>query len=236
MCIASRGNDGEVTNQDWHPVGVIEYGYVAPDPLDTDVIYGAGRKCRFKVSLVNRPGAECHAHPRARCIGSRGPDGAPAVCASGSAYALLCGQQGYMRRTMEGQPGKRSATDLTREQPGIPASVGAMHAPEAQSQRGVIYSLAASARNANLLWAGTDDGLVWKTEDGGKHWSDVTPDGLSAWSKVTQIDASHHGREHGCTFPSVECGSMICIRTFSELTTAAKPGNPSAAGCRRMRR
>ncbi|HYS42226.1 MAG TPA: hypothetical protein VEO01_41930, partial [Pseudonocardiaceae bacterium] len=43
VCIASRGNDGEITDRDWHPVGVIEYGYVAPDPLNTDVIYGAGR-------------------------------------------------------------------------------------------------------------------------------------------------------------------------------------------------
>ena len=38
-----RGNDGAITFRDWHPVGVIEYGYVAPDPLDPDIIYGAGR-------------------------------------------------------------------------------------------------------------------------------------------------------------------------------------------------
>ncbi|MBV8475572.1 MAG: glycoside hydrolase, partial [Acidobacteria bacterium] len=43
VCILSRGNDGEITFRDWHPVGTIEYGYVAPDPLDPDVIYGAGR-------------------------------------------------------------------------------------------------------------------------------------------------------------------------------------------------
>ncbi|HEY0767390.1 MAG TPA: hypothetical protein VGD47_05505 [Steroidobacteraceae bacterium] len=43
VCIASRGNDGEITDRDWHPVGASEYGYVAPDPLDPDVIYGAGR-------------------------------------------------------------------------------------------------------------------------------------------------------------------------------------------------
>ena len=43
VCIFSRGNDGAVTFRDWHPVGVIEYGYVAPDPLDPDLVYGAGR-------------------------------------------------------------------------------------------------------------------------------------------------------------------------------------------------
>src|SRR5207253_8231049 len=40
VCISSRGNDGEITFRDWHPVGVIEYGYVAPDPLDADIVYG----------------------------------------------------------------------------------------------------------------------------------------------------------------------------------------------------
>ncbi|MBS0396341.1 MAG: glycoside hydrolase, partial [Proteobacteria bacterium] len=52
VCIALRGNDGSVTERDWHPVGVIEYGYVAPDPLDPDVIYGAGRTevSKFNVS------------------------------------------------------------------------------------------------------------------------------------------------------------------------------------------
>ena len=43
VCTLSRGNDGEITFRDWHPVGAIEYGYVAPDPLNPDIIYGAGR-------------------------------------------------------------------------------------------------------------------------------------------------------------------------------------------------
>jgi len=43
VCTSTRGNDGAITFRDWHPVGVIEYGYVAPDPLDPDVVYGGGR-------------------------------------------------------------------------------------------------------------------------------------------------------------------------------------------------
>ena len=43
VCISSRGNDGEITYREWHPVGVIEYGYAAPDPLDPDLVFGAGR-------------------------------------------------------------------------------------------------------------------------------------------------------------------------------------------------
>ena len=54
VCTSSRGNDGEITFRDWHPVGVIEYGYVAPDPLDHDIVYGAGRNRSFEIPLVHR--------------------------------------------------------------------------------------------------------------------------------------------------------------------------------------
>ena len=63
--------------------------------------------------------------------------------------------------------------------------------PDAGKQRGVIYALAPSFKNVNTLWAGTDDGLIWMTRDGGKNWNNITPPELTAWSKVTQIEASH---------------------------------------------
>jgi hypothetical protein len=56
---------------------------------------------------------------------------------------------------------------------------------------GVVYTLAPSPLDAGLLWAGTDDGFIWLTRDGGKNWSNVTPPTLGAWSKVSLIDASH---------------------------------------------
>ena len=62
---------------------------------------------------------------------------------------------------------------------------------DAEKKRGVIYALAPSFKNINTLWAGTDDGLIWQTHDGGKKWNDITPKELTPWSKVTQISASH---------------------------------------------
>jgi hypothetical protein len=66
-----------------------------------------------------------------------------------------------------------------------------MHADKAELQRGAIYSVSASPLTKGLLWAGTDDGLIWVTQNEGGAWSSVTPPDLKPWSKVTQIEASH---------------------------------------------
>jgi photosystem II stability/assembly factor-like uncharacterized protein len=190
MCIASRGNDGEITDRDWHPVGVIEYGYVAPDPLDTDIIYGAGRNVVSKFHWSTGQVQNVTPIPL-RDASNRADRTEPLLFAPQDPHTLYYAANKVYKTRDGGMTWETISPDLTREKPGVPASVGAMHGPGMEAQRGAIYSLAASPRDVNLLWAGTDDGLVWKTTDGGKHWSDVTPQGMSAWSKVTQIDTSH---------------------------------------------
>ena len=54
----------------------------------------------------------------------------------------------------------------------------------------MVYALAPSHLDVNVLWAGTDDGLIHVTRDGGKSWKDITPRGMTAWSKVAQLDSS----------------------------------------------
>ena len=87
--------------------------------------------------------------------------------------------------------------DLSREHSGQPASLPALPAKDQAKRRGAIYSVAASYKNAETLWAGTDDGLVWITRDHGKNWKNITPPELTPWSKMTQIDASHFDDQHG---------------------------------------
>jgi len=191
VCIASRGNDGEITFRDWHPVGTIEYGYVAPDPLDADTIYGAGRNevSRFHWST----GQVENVTPIPVRRKYRVDRTEPLMFSSVDPHVLYYAANVLFETKDGGRSWREISGDLTREKPGIPTSVGSQASlnPKAEKQRGAIYSLAPSFHDVNTLWTGTDDGLVWVTRDGGKNWKDVTPPALTAWSKVTQISASH---------------------------------------------
>jgi photosystem II stability/assembly factor-like uncharacterized protein len=190
VCIPSRGNDGAITFRDWHPVGVIEYGYVAPDPLDPDIIYGGGRnevsKFHWSTGQVQDITPIPLRGPKYRTERSE-----PTMFSPVDPHTLYYASNVLFKTTDGGNSWQAISSDLTRENPGVPASVGALVRKDAGKQRGAIYALAPSFKNLNTLWAGTDDGLIWRTEDGGNKWNDITPKELTAWSKITQISASH---------------------------------------------
>ena len=191
VCISSRGNDGEITDREWHPVGIIEYGYAAPDPLDPNIIYGGGRSevTRFHwdtgqvqdVTPIPVKGDQIRADRTQ-----------PTMFSPLDPHTLYYTTNFLFKTTDGGEHWETISPDLARPHPGIPASLGnlADNDPQADKPRGVIYSLAPSFQSINTLWAGTDDGLIWVTRDGGKNWKDITPPELTAWSKVTQMDAS----------------------------------------------
>jgi photosystem II stability/assembly factor-like uncharacterized protein len=190
VCISSRGNDGSITFRDWHPVGVIEYGYVAPDPLDPDVIYGGGRsevsKFHWSTGQVQNVTPTPLRNTKYRTNRTE-----PLVFSPIDPHVLYYASNVLFRTTDGGNTWLTISSDLTRETPEVPSSVGSLIPKGADKQRGVIYALAPSFKSMSTLWAGTDDGLVWLTRDGGKKWNNITPPELTAWSKVTQISASH---------------------------------------------
>lgn len=196
VCISSRGNDGRITFRDWHPAGVIEYGYVAPDPLDTDVVYGAGRNevSKFRWSTGQK---ENITPIPIRGDKYRTERTEPIVFSPLDPRLLYYAANILFKTTDGGASWQAISPDLARKQPGIPPSVGSLAAkdPKAAKQRGAIYALAPSFHSVGTLWAGTDDGLIWLTRDGGKNWKDITPPELTPWSKVTQLEASHFDAE-----------------------------------------
>ena len=186
---ASRSDWGEITFRDWHPVGTEEYGYVAPDPLHPNLIYG-GKATRFDMIT----GQTQDVSPVILRTGKyRFNRTAPLIFSPAAPHTLYLGSNVLFKTTDAGHSWQIISPDLTREDPGVPPNIGEMIAsdPMQGKHRGVIYSLAPSPLDANLIWAGTDDGLIWLTRDGGQNWREVSPPGLTAWSKIAQLDASH---------------------------------------------
>jgi photosystem II stability/assembly factor-like uncharacterized protein len=189
--ISSRGNDGEITFRDWHPVGVIEYGYVAPDPLHPDTVYGAGRSEVDKFDWIT--GQVQNVTPLAlRDPKYRTDRTEPIVFSPVDPHVLYYASNVLFQTTDGGNSWRPISPDLARPHPGIPASLGNLAAKDnADKHRGAIYALAPSLHDVNTIWAGTDDGMIWITRDGGASWKDIAPPALISWSKVTQISASH---------------------------------------------
>jgi photosystem II stability/assembly factor-like uncharacterized protein len=190
VCISSRGNDGAITFRDWHPVGVIEYGYVAPDPLDADIVYGGGRSEVSKFHWSTGHVQDVTPIPL-RNSKYRTDRSEPTMFSPLDPHVLYFASNVLFKTTDGGSSWQAISHDLTRENPGVPSTVGTLVPKGAEKQRGVIYALAPSFKNIDTLWAGTDDGLIWQTRDGGKNWNDITPKELTPWSKITQISASH---------------------------------------------
>jgi photosystem II stability/assembly factor-like uncharacterized protein len=190
VCISSRGSDGAITFRDWHPIGVIEYGYVAPDPLNPDLIYGAGRSevTRYHWSTGELQNITPIPVRNSKYRTNRTE---PIMFSPEDPHLLYYASNVLFKTIDGGNSWQAISPDLTREKPELPSSVGTLFNKGIEKQRGVIYALAPSFKEINTLWAGTDDGQIWNTRDGGKNWGNITPPELTAWSKVTQLSASH---------------------------------------------
>ena len=187
--IASRSNDGAITFRDWHPVGVEEYGYVAPDPLDPNIIYG-GKITRYD----KRTGQTQNISPEAVRSGKyRFLRTAPVLFSPIDKKTLYYAGNVLFKTMNGGNSWQIISPDLSRESWDVPASVGIYTNDNLKTmpRRGVIYTIAPSFKDINTIWCGTDDGLIQVTKDGGRSWKNVTPNSITSWSKVSLMEAGH---------------------------------------------
>ena len=185
----SRGDYGAITFREWNPIGAEEYGYVAPDPLDPNIIYG-GKISRFdqRSREVQNISPEAVRSGKYRFLRT-----APVIFSTVDPHILYFAGNVLFRTTNGGHSWDVISPDLTRQKYDVPASYGIFtngDASKAQN-RGVIYTVAPSFRNVNTIWTGSDAGVINLTRDGGKTWMNVTPSALSPWSKVSLMEASH---------------------------------------------
>ena len=187
--IASRTDYGEITFRDWKPLGVEEYGYIAVDPLDDNLLYGA-RITRTNFAL----GEVADIAPEVIRRGEYRYDRSlPVVFSPIDQHALYFSANVLFKTIDGGRSWQIISPDLSRPSYEIPANLGVFTAsdPQKGKHRGVIYAVAPSYKDVNTIWAGTDDGLIHLTRDSGKSWYDITPPQLTPWSKVSVIEASH---------------------------------------------
>ena len=175
VCVSSRGNYGAISDRDWLPVGVDEYGFVAPDPLNPDIVYGGRTVTRFdrrtgQVSVVGPV-----ARPRRRRWSQPGPSVRCGRCRSSSRRSTsvsLFFANNHLWKTVDGGAHwKQISPDLTRQtwERADRASASMRRSAAQPAPRGVIYTVAPSYQDINRIWVGTDDGLIHVTADGRRH-------------------------------------------------------------------
>jgi photosystem II stability/assembly factor-like uncharacterized protein len=242
-CVSSRGNDGQITFREWHPVGVEEYGYAVPDPLNPDIVYG-GKITRYDRRTTQNQNISPTPGGRG---GLPAAPGTPAyrtvrtlpVAFSPIDQRTLFFANNYLWKTSDGGvTWKRLGDDPTRTTYDLPGTIGKYTDPSLVIQRGVIYSIAPSYVDINRLWIGTDDGVIKTTADGGVTWEDVTPPALKPWMKVFNMDA---GRFDALTaYAAVNTLRLDDMRphifrthdggkTWTEITNGLEDGGPTSS-------
>jgi photosystem II stability/assembly factor-like uncharacterized protein len=198
--LPSRTNHGLIDARDWYSVGGAESGYIAVDPKNNNILY-VGNTNGTLARFDKRTGQSQNVTPnplrndRTASISAakyRFPWTAPLVFSTVEPDTLYYGSQYLLKTTDGGLTWKEISGDLTgdtRKDKSVVTPATTENARELGY--GVVYAIAPSPLRAGMVWTGSDTGLIHLTRDGGKTWQNVTPPALSAWSKISQIEASH---------------------------------------------
>ncbi|MCU1287152.1 MAG: hypothetical protein JWO13_3502 [Acidobacteriales bacterium] len=194
MAVPSRSNFANITERDWHPVEVGgESGMIATSPSDPNIVFG-GTVSRYDFTT----GQNQNISPTVGRAGNfRTIWTLPVAISAADTSKLYFSHQMLFRSKDLGKSWDQISPDLTREDPGVPKNLDSITAKYglASPRKGVIYAIAPSPLDANMVWVGTDDGLIHLSYDDGQHWLNVTPKELTPWSKVGIIEASHGDKQ-----------------------------------------
>src|SRR5580658_10167672 len=211
VAIASASAEGAIDRPDWYDVGGGESGYIAPDPNDPEIVY-AGSYGGEITRYDHHTGEQQSINPwpvnpigwAAADVKHRFQWTEPIVFSPYDARTMYFASEVLFKTTDSGMSWTIISPDLTRNDKSKQAASGG---PITKDNTGVevydtIFSVVESPVQKDLIWAGTDDGLVQLTRDGGQHWENVTPKAMPDWGTVSMIEAS--SRDAGTAYLAVE--------------------------------
>jgi photosystem II stability/assembly factor-like uncharacterized protein len=202
--VPSRTDHGSITPRDWFLPGGSESGYLVVDASDPTIIYLTdtygniarfNRRTELSQNISPWPATAFDEEINQRKY--RDPWTPVLVSSPLEPGALYLGTQYVMKTVDGGLHWETISGDLTGVSPDARSVEGKKSATAPSLEKaehsgyGVVFTIAPSPLDRNLIWAGSDTGLIHITRDGGKNWKDVTPRELSAWSKISLIEASH---------------------------------------------
>jgi photosystem II stability/assembly factor-like uncharacterized protein len=194
-CVDSRSMDGQITFHDWHPVNIQEYGVAAPDPKDPDMVFGSARN---SVSLYNRKTGQTTALGPDMSV--KGPKGEsynrnvrtmPINWSPLDSNMLFYVSNAVWKTMDRGKNWTRISPDLARATWAVPANAGKYASTVTPAPLGTITAFSPSPKDIKVMWAGTDDGNIQTTMNGGATWTNVTPSAIKPWTRIFNIDAGH---------------------------------------------
>jgi len=201
IAVPSRTDHQQITNRDSFSASGSESGYIAPDPNDSNILYvselyGGVSRFDLRTSLGQNitpwplPTWATEINQRKY----RAPWTPVLLFSPVDKKTLYFGTQFVIKTADGGLHWETISPDLTGATPSKPDDnpMGPATVENAKQRGyGVVFTIAPSPLNGDLIWAGSDTGLIHLTRDGGRTWQDVTPKELSAWSKIVMIEASH---------------------------------------------
>jgi photosystem II stability/assembly factor-like uncharacterized protein len=201
VCIASRTDGLGIGDKDWYEVGGGESGWIAARQDDPDVVF-AGSYGGYITRFDRRTGQAqaVNAWPDnpmgwgAAALKYRFQWTFPIVLSPTNPNDLYIGAQVLFKSVTDGRSWQVISPDLTRNERSKQGPSGGPITKDNTSIEyyNTIFTIAPSARDSQVVWVGTDDGLVQLTRDGGRTWQNVTPPDLPPGALVGMVEASPH--------------------------------------------
>ncbi len=224
--IASRTDDGYIGRQHWFDAGGGESGYIQPDPRDSNIIYaGSGGGAVTRLDRRSNQEQDITVWPEdssGHGVGDlkyRLGWTQPIEISPHDPNVIYTTAERVFKTTDEGKSWMAISPDLTRNDKSKQVSSGGPLTKDNTSVEyyDTVFTIAESPVQKDLLWAGTDDGLIHVSRDGGKNWANVTPKGMPEWSLVSLIEASPH--DAGTAYAAVDTHKLDDLKPYIFKTT-----------------